>query len=93
MSYASLSVVHPGGWVMQFEIDWSGSSVRGRGPDDSTPDIDDVHGWLETASGFFVRDFLPRELDELWDGGSSKIADLAYERIHEAYNDSDWEDY
>lgn len=71
------------GWTMCFDFEWSGSSVSGRGPDDEVPDIGDVKGWLENSRGEFIRDFLPKELNQLWNGGEGPVADAVYERIHE----------
>ncbi len=66
MATVSFAVPHYG-WTMQFEVEFSGSLVCGRGPDDSVPDIHEQRGWLENGRGEFIRDFLPREIEVLLD--------------------------
>lgn len=88
MSTTSVQFKHELGNIV-LDVDWSGSSVCGHGPDDESPDIDDVKGWLETDSGEFVCDLTKEEVERLQD--DEKITDLVFQAIHDAYNEP--EDY
>ena len=90
MSTTSVSFKHALGNIV-LDVDWSGSSVCGQGPDDESPDIDDVKGWIEDDKGACIRDLTKEEVERLQD--DEKIMDLVFQAIHDAYNDSDDGDY
>lgn len=76
--------------VLVFEVDWSGSSICGRGPDDEVPDIDNVRGWIESDSGEHIRDMTKDELERY--GEDDEIMGFALEAIHEQFNEPSYEE-
>lgn len=90
MATTSCTFKHALGIVV-LDIDWSGSSVCGRGPNDEVPDINDVKGWIEDEHGKFIRDLTKDELEAM--NNDDTIQGYVFEAIHEAYNEPSEPDY
>lgn len=88
MNHASITVTQTDvialsrGQRIVLDFDWSGNSVCGRGPDDETPDLGEIRGWIEQPSGQMVRDLTPAEVEVLT-VDTGPVAQAMLEHIHE----------